>query len=95
MLLCLASYEQCSTQLLKVIHKCCNTDVLGVLLIYPHSPSGVWHAVSNKNRKREPNVKTFQPYVQTSQPDVKLSRPYVETFNPTLAITSQPDVETF
>ena len=24
----------------KVLHKGCNTDVLGVLLIYPHSPSG-------------------------------------------------------
>ena len=40
MLLCLASYEQCSTLLLQMLHKCCNTDVLGVLLIYPHSPSG-------------------------------------------------------
>ena len=39
-LLCLASYKQCSTQLLKVLHKYCNMDVLGVLLIYPHSPSG-------------------------------------------------------
>ena len=29
-----------STWLLKMLHKCCNTDVLGVLLIYPHSPSG-------------------------------------------------------
>ena len=29
-------YEQCCTRLLKVLHKCCNTDVLGVLLIYPH-----------------------------------------------------------
>ena len=39
-LLCLASYEQCSTLLLKMLHKHCNTDVLGVLLIYPHSLSG-------------------------------------------------------
>ena len=39
MLLCLASYEQCSTRPLKVLHKCCNTDVLGVLLIYLHPPS--------------------------------------------------------
>ena len=39
-LLYLGSYEQRCTQLLKVLHKCCNTDVLGVLLIYPHSPSG-------------------------------------------------------
>ena len=46
-LLCLTSYEQCSTQLLKVLHKCCNTDVLRVLLIYPHSPSG---AVHNQDR---------------------------------------------
>ena len=45
MLLCLASYEQCSTRLLKMLHKC-NTDVLGVLLIYLHSPSGA-HRQSN------------------------------------------------
>ena len=40
MLLGLASYKQCSTQLLKMLHKRCNMDVHGVLLIYPHSPSG-------------------------------------------------------
>ena len=40
MLLCLASYEKCSTRLLKMLHKRCNTDMLRVLLIYPHSPSG-------------------------------------------------------
>ena len=36
----LASYKHCSTQLLKMLHKCCNMDILGVLLIYLHSPSG-------------------------------------------------------
>ena len=40
MLLCLCSYKQCCTQLLQVLHNCCNTDVLGVLLIYLHSPLG-------------------------------------------------------
>ena len=25
---------------MKVLHKCCNADVLRVLLIYPHSPLG-------------------------------------------------------
>ena len=40
MLLWLASYKQCSTRLLKVLHKCCNTDMLGALLIYLHSPLG-------------------------------------------------------
>ena len=40
MLLCLASYKQCSTRLLKMLNKRCNTDMLGVLLIYLHSPSG-------------------------------------------------------
>ena len=40
-LLCLASYKQCSPQLLKMLYKGCNTDVLGVLLIYPHSSSGI------------------------------------------------------
>ena len=38
--LCLGKYEQSCTRPLKVLHKCCNTDVLGVLLIYPHSASG-------------------------------------------------------
>ena len=40
MLLCLGSYKEHCTQLLKVLHKCCNMDVLIVLLIYPHSPLG-------------------------------------------------------
>ena len=39
-LLCLASYKQCSTQLLKMLHTRCNTDMLRVLLIYPHPPLG-------------------------------------------------------
>ena len=39
-LLCLASYKQCSTRLLKVLHKGCDTDVLGILLIYPYLPLG-------------------------------------------------------
>ena len=43
MLLCLASYEHCSTQLLKVLHKCCSMAMLRVLLIYPHSPLGAAH----------------------------------------------------
>ena len=47
-LLCLDSYEQRSTQLLKMLHKCCNTDVLGVLLIYLHSPSGLCIYISVK-----------------------------------------------
>ena len=33
-------YEQCTTRLLKMLHKRCNTDMLRVLLIYPHSPLG-------------------------------------------------------
>ena len=47
---CVASYLQCCCALLvmsnavhnywKVLHKDCNTDMLGVLLIYLHSPSG-------------------------------------------------------
>ena len=37
-LLCLGSYEQCCTQLLKVLHKCLNMDMLRVLLMYLHSP---------------------------------------------------------
>ena len=38
MLLYLGNYKQCSIQLLKMLHKCCNTSVLRVLLIYSHSP---------------------------------------------------------
>ena len=40
-LLWLGSYKHIRSciQLLKVLHKCSNTDVLVVLLIYPHSPS--------------------------------------------------------
>ena len=38
MLLCLDSYEQRCSQLLKVLHKCCDMDVIGIILIYPHSP---------------------------------------------------------
>ena len=41
---CLASYEQCSTRLLKILHKHCNMDMLGVLLIFPHSPRAL-HAL--------------------------------------------------
>ena len=44
MLLATGSYEQCCTRLMKVLHKCCNTDMLGVLLIYPHSPKDAHHA---------------------------------------------------
>ena len=39
MLLCLTSYEQCSTLLLKMLYKGCNMDMLWVLLIYLHSPT--------------------------------------------------------
>ena len=39
-MLCLDNYKQCCMQLLKVLHKWCNMDVLRVLLIYPHSPLG-------------------------------------------------------
>ena len=39
MLSCLGGYKQCCTQL-KMLHKCSNTDVLRVSLIYPHSPLG-------------------------------------------------------
>ena len=37
---CLGNYEQCCIQLLKVLDKHCNADILGVLLIYPHYSSG-------------------------------------------------------
>ena len=46
-LLYLTSFEQCSTKLLKVLHKGCNTKVLGVLLIYPHSPLCVHHVFTS------------------------------------------------
>ena len=43
---------------LEVLHKCYNTDVLGVLLIYPHYPSGAarpwesWVYISQTPRGR-------------------------------------------
>ena len=46
-------YLQCcygslvSTRLLKLLHKDCNMDMLRVLLIYPHSPSGAVHPQDN------------------------------------------------
>ena len=40
MLLCLASYEQCSIQLLTLLNKHCNMDMLGIILIYQHSLLG-------------------------------------------------------
>ena len=53
-LLCLGGYYQCCTQLWKVLHKFCNTDMLRVLLIYPHSlqrytPSGVVCIIHQSN----------------------------------------------
>ena len=55
MLLCLDSYEQYHTQLLKVLHKCYNMDVLGILLIIIstlspgiHTPLGVVHIYQSK-----------------------------------------------
>ena len=42
-MLCLDNYKQCCMQLLKVLHKWCNMDVLRVLLIYPYSPLGATH----------------------------------------------------
>ena len=73
----------------------------GICLIYMPKPeghrpkgagiyirhSGLWHAVSNKNRKHEPNIEAFQP-------DVKASQPYVEAFQPHVK-TSQAYIETF
>ena len=47
MLFAIGSYKQCCTRLM---NKCCNTDVLWVVLIYPHSPSGTsWDRVYNYN----------------------------------------------
>ena len=40
-----SNYKQYCTQLMKVLHKFCNTDMLGVLLIYPHSPLGLLRIV--------------------------------------------------
>ena len=41
--LCQGSYKHCCTQLLKVLHKCCNTDMLGILLRNLHFPLEVVH----------------------------------------------------
>ena len=61
MLLCLASYEQCSARLLKVLHKGCNTDVLGILLIYPHSPSGAARPYDRAYISVKPLAAVLQP----------------------------------
>ena len=67
-LLCLASYEQCSTRLLKVLHKCCNMDVLGVLLIYPHSPSG-----AHRPRDSAPDI-SVKPRAAVLQYIIQISK---------------------
>ena len=60
-LLYLASYEQCSTQLLKMLHKRCNTDMLEVLLIYPHSSSGAACPRHRKYISVKPLAAVLQP----------------------------------
>ena len=60
MSLCLASYEQCSTRLLKVLHKCCNTDVLGFYW-YSHSPSGAVCPRDHAYISVKPLVAVLQP----------------------------------
>ena len=60
-LLCLASYEHRSTRLLKMLHKHCNTDVLGVLLIYPHSPSGAARPRDHAYISVKPLTAVLQP----------------------------------
>ena len=57
------SYEQCSTRLLRMLHKRCNTDMLGVLLIYPHSPSGSAHPRDCAYISVKPLAAVLQPLV--------------------------------
>ena len=45
-----------------MLHKCCNTDVLGVLLIYPHSPSGATHPRDRAYISVKPLAAVLQPY---------------------------------
>ena len=40
----------------------------------PHG-AHVWHAVSNKNRKCEPDVETLQANVEIHQPDIEAFQP--------------------
>ena len=68
MLLCFASYEQCSARLLKMLHKRCNTDMLGVLLIYPHSPLGTARPWDRAYISVKPLAAVLQPiYVALSK----------------------------
>ena len=60
-LLFLSSYEQWSTWLQKMLHKRCNMDVLGVLLIYPHSPSGAVHPRDRAYISVKPLAVVLQP----------------------------------
>ena len=60
-LLCLASYKQCSTRLLKMLHKHCNMDMLEVLLIYLHSPSGAAHPRDRACVSIKPLAAVLQP----------------------------------
>ena len=50
-----------STQLLKMLHKHCNTDMLGVLLIYPHSPSGAAYPRHRTYISVKPLAAVLQP----------------------------------
>ena len=60
-MLCLTSYEQCSTRPLKMLHKCCNTDVLRVLLICPHSSLGAAMPWDHAHRSVKPLAAMLQP----------------------------------
>ena len=44
-----------------MLHKRCNTDMLGVLLIYPHSPSGVVRPRDHAYVSVKPLAAVLQP----------------------------------
>ena len=66
-LICRASYKQCSTRLMNMLRKRCNTDVLGVLLIYPHSSSGAARPQDRAYISAKPSLPCYNPlmYVYT------------------------------
>ena len=66
---------------LKMLHKHCNTDMLGVLLIYPHSPSGAAYPQDHAYISVKPLATVLQP--------INIPLPALHKICPSLKITAQ------
>ena len=62
---CVVPYlQRCYAALvMKMLHKCCNTDILGVLLIYLHSPSGAARPQDHAYISVKPRAAVLQPII--------------------------------